>query len=97
MVIFVGYHATSRHYRTSIQESGLLAHKPYMQREGVFVFSDELLTSTLPGLPRVRWAHRSTQDLWRVAYCGPMFADPFVENAVILPSVTDVTLVTGND
>lgn len=98
MVLFIGYHATSRRYRRSIAARGLIAAKPYCQREGVFVFSDDLATPMLPGLPRVRWAARpETQDIWCVAYCGPMIADPFVENGLILPSVTDVTLVTGNE
>lgn len=51
-----------------------------------------------PALQRVLWTFRRSQDLWRVAYCGPMFADPFVENGVIIPTdVFDVTLVTGNE
>lgn len=99
MVIFVGYHETSPAYRASIQQLGLVANTPggllITQPHGVYVFSPELRNDIAASF-FCEWAHLGG-DLWRVGYCGPMLPDPLVRNAVILPAVTDVTLVTGND
>lgn len=98
MVLFIGYHATARTVRDRIQAEGLRAHKPVGNLTcGVYVFNDDL--DNMPGLPESSWCVWSSapgQDVWRVAYCGPMIVDPLVRNAVILPDTQDVTLVTGN-
>lgn len=98
MVLFVGYHESPRRNRANILAQGLLAQYPMgldSQPEGVYVFSDGL--GNLQPRPHVLWASSPSCDTWRVAYCGPMAPDPLVVNAVILPSVSDVTLVTGNE
>lgn len=97
MVLFVGYHATSPGNRPSILRSGLIAQRPHhMQQLGVYVFSPGLCNDHNPRA-FVEWGPYRDGDLWRVAYCGPMKPDQFCRNAAVLPSVTDVTLVTGNE
>lgn len=97
MVVFVGYHAASRRNRASIQEHGLLPNQPSeTQPHGVYCFDPYMDNTGGPTAARCGWSWGPTSDLWRVAYCGPMLIDPCLTNAVVLPSVTDVTLVTGN-
>ena len=88
---FICYHVTRRRNRRSILQRGLRA-----RNGGVYAFSPHL--SNHPDkYPVVVWVSGPGQDLWQIAYVGPMGIDPLLENAVILPSVTDVTLVTGNE
>lgn len=96
MVLFTGYHATAQRNRASIREFGLLAD--YNADDyGVFVFDPHMLNAPGSTAQQCGWDSGPGQDLWKVTYCGPMLKDPCLVNAVILPSVTDVTLVTGNE
>jgi hypothetical protein len=68
----------------------------------VYVFSEYILNNPygMYRSRRTRWEWYGQEDLWQVAYIGPMLADRLVENAMILlgdvlPEM--VTLVTGND
>jgi hypothetical protein len=86
------YHSTSRRHRESIQEHGLLPNLPNAtQLYGVYVFRDDLYHRTrhmrIRGAfrqVRVRWAHETHNDLWEVAYVGPLCPDQFVENGLVL-------------
>ena len=98
MVQFVGYHATSSRHRESIQQHGLDAEFSRCLVSGVYVFDPYMDNyPPAPTAQRCGWDYGPGQDLWRVVYCGPMLKDSALTNAVILPSVTDVTLVTGNE
>lgn len=108
MVLFIGYHYSPSRNRRSILRHGLVTHKPKAfggrQPTGVYLFSPWLRNNTFPGVIWGGWVESAMDlmfglraDLWQVSYCGPMTPDPAVDNAVILPSVTDVTLVTGNE
>lgn len=93
MSLFIGYHATPRRNRASILAHGLRAHTPDGRPNGVYVFNDDLHN---PDAMSLQWSRGAGQDLWQVAYFGPMQPDRLCWNAVILPSVTPVTLVSGN-
>lgn len=87
---FICYHVSPRRNRRSILQRGLVAHG-----EGVYAFSHDLV-NRVDKYPVVIWGNGPGPDVWQIAYIGPMRIDPLLQNAVILPSVTDVTLVTGN-
>lgn len=96
---FVCYHATSRANRHSIRRRGLVAHRPSRQGQprGVYAYCHDLCNP--PPHERewfVRWTAVIGMDIWQIAWIGPMRPDPLVQNSVVLPSVTDVTLVTRN-
>ena len=98
MVLFIGYHATARRNRSSIQAHGLSIDFSRCHRPGVYVFDPHMAnySDDWSTAERCGWSFGGRLDVWRVAYCGPMTLDPALTNAVILPSVQDVTLVTGN-
>lgn len=85
---FVAYHATSRRHRDSIREHGLLLNFERMspERNGVYVFNDECEHPTFSrsALGGIFWSYGVNQDLWEVAYIGPMAPDHFVNNGIIL-------------
>jgi hypothetical protein len=92
---FVCYHATSRWRRESIQVHGLIPHTPSRtQPLGVYAFSPDLENDAALAC---RWEAGPLHDLWCISYIGPMQRDPLVRNSVILPHVTSVTRVTGNE
>lgn len=98
MVLFVGYHATNRSHRNSIRTFGLSVEFARCEPPGVYVFDPHMENfADVSTAARCGWASGPTSDLWRVGYCGPMQIDPCLTNAVILPSIADVTLVTGNE
>ena len=110
MVLFVGYHFSSPRNRRSILAHGLVSHQPKNGTPaGVYVFHPDLRNPhILDNCPTVLWGDwtvpvllaltgEGNVDLWRVVYCGRMQRDIGVDNAAILPSVSDVTLVTGNE
>lgn len=86
---FVAYHATSRRHRESIRERGLLrdwfAHRP-PHRIGIYVFNDECEHPTFSrsAFGGLWWSYGSGQDVWEVAYIGPMAPDQYVCNGMIL-------------
>lgn len=100
-VIF--YHSTLPRHRESIERLGLLPGLPHpAQYFGVYVYNDDFghATHTKGSFRRAfrcYWAHGDGNDLWQVAYIGPMFEDQFVENGMVLEdTATQVTLVTRN-
>lgn len=96
MVLFIGYHATSRSRRASIESIGLSVDFSMAEPPGVYVFDPYMSNGEGSSAQECAWDFGPNNDLWRVAYCGPMIRDECLRNAVILPSVQDVTLVTGN-
>lgn len=103
MVLIVAYHYSPRRNRRSIQRRGLIAHAPKMGNlHGVYVWTTGFRHAP-SGVAWGNWVpdmmgrmYEVTVDLWQVAYCGPVRRDSFVINGLVLPSITDVTLVTGN-
>lgn len=99
---FIAHHATRQACRDSIQREGILPSRPTaLQPYGVYVFRDDtdIDHNTWSRGRCLRWAHDQRQDVWRVAYIGPMRPDHLVTNAMVLlervrPS--EVTLVTRN-
>lgn len=98
------FHETQRRHREGIQRLGLLRSEPTVsQAFGIYVYREDSSfdhpTYAKCGGYRIRWAANDRADTWRIAYCGPLTPDPFVENAMILLRDTPpehVTLVTGN-
>lgn len=87
----VAYHNSPRRYRDSINRYGLLPNKPSAAGcFGVYVFRDDYTHTVYTTHNRVarpyhlRWRHRNPDDLWEVAYIGPLRADRFVENGLVL-------------
>lgn len=96
---FICYHASARRNRDGILRDGLLPGQPSeCQPSGVYAFSPHLANFTdRSTAQQCGWSYGPGQDLWQIAYIGPMRVDPCLRNAVVLPSVTSVTLVTGNE
>lgn len=94
----VAYHATRRACRESIQRHGLLCDKPRGKRPfGVYVFREDGALDHLGWNSRAAWTTEKAQDVWEVAYIGPMMPDQYVLNAfILLQPATQVTLVAGN-
>lgn len=98
----IAYHATRRACRESILRNGLLCSRPrpflgVHHPFGVYVFREDG-SFDHPCMSRTVWGHAPRQDLWEVAYIGPMMTDPYVLNAVILLLPADhVTLMAGNN
>ena len=97
----VAYHATRRACRESISQRGLIASEPTLQQPvGVYVFRhDHRHGAVMRGGPVATWDYAPRQDLWQVAYIGPLMLDRFVSNGfILLKSVppSEVTLVTGH-
>jgi hypothetical protein len=85
----VAYHSTPRRHRASIERHGLLCGLPNVgQHFGVYVYSDDYEHATCERRRSkqywVYWAHRPPNDLWRVAYIGPLCPDQYVANALVL-------------
>jgi hypothetical protein len=100
----VALHATSVTNRESIRVRGLVPGPPKNRgRTGVYVFSDGISHPTrgrTAGARRIKWTAGPGEDVWQVAYIGPVATDIYVENALILLDSVGpelVTLVTGND
>ena len=100
---FLFHHSTRRACRSSIQERGLLGAQPCAyQAWGVYVYSDDMKHPvTVRGAGARRLVHQphASQDVWQVAYIGPIVADCFVMNGWVLlenPTPDEVTLVTGH-
>lgn len=102
----VGLHATSRRCRDSIREYGIIPSEPtLLQPFGVYVFSDDdefthptYSRSSMPSF--VTWAAEWCQDVWAVAYIGPIVPDHLVANALVFLTeepVTLITLITGHN
>lgn len=87
---FIAYHSCPRRYRESILQYGLLPSLPNpAQFYGVYVFRDDYQHPTrskgnLSRSFRCHWDHRPPNDLWEVAYIGPMCGDQYVENGLVL-------------
>lgn len=94
----VAYHATRMACRASIQENGLLPNRAKRGLpHGVYVFRADNSFSHVGYNSRSEWTRAPRQDLWEVAYIGPLTFDPYVLNGlVLLGKVDHVTLVTGN-
>lgn len=81
----VAYHSTTFRHRASIQQRGLLAGKPMFQRIfGVYVFRNDHGHPTRMRGARCVWGWDYPNDLWRVAYIGPLSEDRYVENGLVL-------------
>ena len=86
----VALHATNFRYREGIYARGLLPSQPAaIQDYGVYVFSDDdsfehAVYSRASGGLIVHWACDRGQDVWQVAYIGPLCADRFVANGLVL-------------
>ena len=86
---FICYHSTARRHRDSIWRYGLLPNLPNAgQHFGVYVYQDDAPHVTRERRrPRqfwCRWAHRPPNDLWQVAYIGPLYRDQYVTNGFVL-------------
>lgn len=93
----VACHATRNACRHGIQAFGLLPNKLPGRPYGVYVFRSDHGFDHLGWNSRCEWTVTPGQDLWRVAYIGPVMEDQYVCNALILLDTVDhVTLVTGN-
>lgn len=94
----VAYHVTRKACRASIEENGLLCNRPTKARPfGVYVFRWDRSFEHVTWESRSEWTFYHGQDLWEVAYIGPLMPDQYVFNALILlRPATHVTLVTGN-
>lgn len=95
----VAYHATSYKCRDSIQRHGLLCNRTAGKRPlGVYVFREDGSLDHPGWNSRTIWTSGRAQDIWEVAYIGPIMADQYVLNAMILLlPARHVTLVTGNN
>lgn len=86
----MAYHSTPRRHREAIQRYGLLPSLPSpAQFYGVYVYRDDYSHPTrakgnLSRSFRCHWSHAAPNDLWRVAYIGPLCGDQFVENGLVL-------------
>src|SRR5215469_455494 len=88
----VAYHSTARRHREAIHRYGLIPALPSSaQWFGVYVYRDDYTHRTRhmryrSGIRPVScwWAHRPPNDLWEVAYIGPLYPDQFVANALVL-------------
>ena len=86
-------HATSAKHRESIMTQGLLPHTPGIdgnypffkneQPRGVYMFSRHI--TEWGGWDR----QHDNDDLWRIAYFGPLRRDQLIDNAVIAPDVIE--------
>lgn len=94
----VAYHVTRFACRKSISENGLLPNRPTGGRPyGVYVFRPDGALDHGCKNSWTEWTLNDRQDMWEVAYIGPLMQDDYVLNAVILLGDVDkVTLVTGN-
>lgn len=94
----VAYHVTRNACRESIRRHGLLpGHDRRGRPFGVYVFRGDNSFDHLCINSRTEWTRAPRQDLWRVAYIGPLTHDAYVLNGfVLLGTVDNVTLVTGN-
>ena len=94
----VAYHATNPKCRESIRDNGLLPSQPIMGRpHGVYVFRPDESFDHLGWNSHGMWDCAPGEDLWKVAYIGPLMIDQYILNAMILLGTVDhVTLVTGN-
>lgn len=86
---FVAYHATSRRHRDSIWQHGLLidySGERSPERIGIYVFNDECQHPTFSRSPigGIWWSYGVRQDVWQVAYIGPLAPDHYVNNGMIL-------------
>lgn len=100
----IALHATSVACRDSIRRRGLLPGQPNESRPyGVYVYSDGVgnrgsRCRNQDGSPRI-WDSLPAQDVWQVAYIGPMAPDVYIANALILFDRIEpeyITLVTRN-
>ena len=101
----VALHVTRVTCRESIRQRGLIPAQPRKGRPfGVYVYTDgndfDHTTWMRKFTSRATvWAAGPRQDIWAVAYIGPLTVDRYVRNALIfLEKVTPehVTLVTRN-
>ncbi|MGH7240236.1 MAG: hypothetical protein ACREHG_09285 [Candidatus Saccharimonadales bacterium] len=100
---FIALHATRRACRHSILHLGLLRSQPNRgQPYGIYVYRQDdsidhqVWLKTFEAI-HCRWAGQPPQDIWMVAYIGPMCEDQYVTNGmVLLQDCPQVTLVTGN-
>jgi hypothetical protein len=94
----VAYHATRRACRDSILRNGLLGNSPNGGRPfGVYVFRVDGGLDHVCRNSRLAWDVARAQDLWQVAYIGPVMLDRYVLNAaILLAPATHVTLVAGS-
>lgn len=93
----VAYHVTRSACRSSIRTYGLLPASPMKRPFGVYVFRDDDSFAHVTWESTAEWTYYHGQDLWEVAYIGPMMLDQYVLNALIfLGPVDHVSLVTGN-
>jgi len=83
------YHSTARRHRESIERHGLLGNLPNAgQWWGIYTFRDDY--RHIP--PRDRrnrrtwtiWTHHEPNDLWEIAYIGPLLPDQYVANGLVL-------------
>lgn len=90
------YHATPRRHRDAIRQYGLLPNLPNCsQLFGVYAFQDEAYHDTrmMRGIGgrwrrvRVWWDYKPPNDLWQIAYVGPITPDQFVENGFVLDAI----------
>lgn len=88
MTPFLAYHATPRRHRESIGILGLIPGRPMRGRPfGVYVFNDNAPHPTFSrGRFSVWWSGGPyyREDIWQVAYIGPMLSDEYVENGWVL-------------
>lgn len=92
------YHTSPFRRRAGILRHGKIfpnepsAAEPY----GVYVYRDDGSWNHPTWNSRTVWT-AGRQDVWMIAYIGPIMMDKFVHNGMILLDVADhVTLTTGN-
>lgn len=95
----IAYHVTRHACREAILRDGLLCDRPNKgQPFGVYVFREDGSLDHPGRNSKCFWTSERSQDVWEVAYIGPMIADQYVLNGyVLLRPATMVTLVTGSE
>lgn len=84
----IAYHTAPPRCRDHIRKHGLLPNLPNpSQLFGIYVYRDDYthpLRSRRSRRYWCHWTHRPQNDLWEVAYIGPMCGDQFVTNGLVL-------------